>query len=97
MLLPADIVTPEGLPAGAAGKLLYLGLVAAVLGLTLIRSTLWRTIALVPVLYLAAIVWQNLMLPQPAVARFILMGALLVALMAYRPEGLFGRARVEVV
>jgi ABC-type branched-subunit amino acid transport system permease subunit len=97
VLVPVDLVGADGLPAGAAGRLLYLALVAAVLGLTLIRSTLWRTILLVPVLYLAATVWQNLMLPQPAVSRFILMGALLVALMAYRPQGIFGRARVEIV
>lgn len=97
VLMPTDFVTQEGLPAGPAARITYLVLVAAVLGLTLIRSSLWRTVALVPVLYLAAIVWQNLMLPQPAVARFILMGALLVALMAYRPQGLFGRARVEIV
>lgn len=97
VLVPVDLVSADGLPAGATGRLLYLGLVAAVLGLTLIRNPLWRTIGLVPVLYFAAVVWQNLMLPQPAVARFILMGALLVALMAYRPQGLFGKARVEVV
>jgi branched-chain amino acid transport system permease protein len=97
VLVPADFVTEEGLPAGAAARLTYLAFVASVLVLTLIRSSLWRTVAFVPVLYLGAVVWQNLMLPQPAVARFILMGALLVALMAYRPQGLFGRARVEIV
>lgn len=97
VLMPVDIVTAEGVSSGAAGRLLYLALVASALGLTLIRSTLWRTLALVPVLYLAAVVWQNLMLPQPAVARFILMGALLVGLMAYRPQGIFGKPRVEIV
>ncbi|GIU95874.1 MAG: hypothetical protein KatS3mg012_2331 [Gaiellaceae bacterium] len=97
VLMPADFVTEEGLPAGAAARITYLLFVASVLALTLIRSSLWRTVAFVPVLYLAAVVWQNLMLPQPAVARFILMGALLVALMAYRPQGLFGKARVEIV
>jgi len=71
--------------------------VAAVLGLTLVRSRLWRSIGVVPVLYLAACVWENLLLAQPAVARFVLIGAMLVALMAYRPQGLFGRQRVEIV
>jgi ABC-type branched-subunit amino acid transport system permease subunit len=75
----------------------YLGLVAAVLGLTLVRSRLWRAVGLVPVLYLAACVWENLLLAQPAVARFVLIGALLVGLMAYRPQGLFGRQRVEIL
>ncbi len=48
-------------------------------------------------LYLAAVVWENLLLPQPAVARYVLIGALLVGLMASRPQGLFGKLRVEIV
>jgi len=71
--------------------------VAAILALTLVRSRLWRAVGLVPVLYLAACVWENLLLAQPATARFILIGAMLVGLMAFRPQGLFGRQRVEVV
>jgi ABC-type branched-subunit amino acid transport system permease subunit len=96
VLLPADFVSADGLPAGAFARISYLVFVASVLGLTLIRSSHWRTGALVPVLYFAACIWENLMLSQPAVARFVLMGALLVGLMAYRPQGLFGRARVEI-
>jgi branched-chain amino acid transport system permease protein len=96
VLLPVDFVSADGLPAGAFARISYLVFVAAVLGLTLIRSSRWRTIALVPVLYFAACIWENLLLSQPAVARFVLMGALLVGLMAYRPQGLFGRARVEI-
>jgi len=96
VLLPDGLVTPEGLPAGALGRLAYVGLVAAVLGLTLVRSALWRSVGLVPVLYLAACVWENLLLPQPAVARFVLLGAMLVVLMAARPQGLFGKQRVEI-
>jgi branched-chain amino acid transport system permease protein len=97
VLLPESLVTADGLPAGAAGRLLYLALVAGVLALTLVRSPLWRAVGLVPVLYLTAVVWENLMLPQPAVARYILIGAMLVALMALRPQGLFGKQRVEIV
>ena len=96
VLLPVDIVTPDGLPTGALGRLAYIGLVAAILGLTLIRSHLWRAVALVPTLYLAACVWENLLVAQPAVSRFILIGAMLVALMAVRPQGLFGKQRVEI-
>ena len=97
VLLPEGAVGPDGLPAGALARLAYIGLVAAVLGLTLIRSQIWRGVALVPTLYLAACVWQNVLLAQPAVARFILIGAMLVALMALRPQGIFGRQRVEIV
>ena len=97
VLLPANVVTPDGLPIGATARVAYIGLVAAILALTLVRSPLWRSVGLVPVLYLAACVWENLMLAQPAVARFILIGAMLVALMAVRPQGLLGRQRVEIV
>jgi branched-chain amino acid transport system permease protein len=97
VLLPEGAIGPDGLPGGALARLAYLGLIAAVLGLTLVRSRLWRSIGVVPVLYLAACVWENLLLAQPAVARFVLIGAMLVALMAYRPQGLFGKQRVEIV
>ena len=97
VLLPEDIVTEDGLPTGWVGRLAYIGLVGAVLGLTLVRNRIWRLVGLVPVLYLAACVWANLLIAQPAVARYVLIGALLVGLMAYRPEGLFGKQRVEIV
>ena len=97
LLLPVDIVTPDGLPTGWMGRVAYIGLVAAALGLTLVRSRVWQLVGLVPVLYLAACVWANLLLANAAVARFVLIGAMLVALMAYRPEGLFGKQRVEIV
>jgi ABC-type branched-subunit amino acid transport system permease subunit len=97
VLLPENIVTADGLPTGALGRLAYIGLVAAILALTLVRSRLWRAVGLVPVLYLAACVWENLLVAQPAVARFVLIGAMLVALMAVRPQGLLGKQRVEIV
>jgi branched-chain amino acid transport system permease protein len=72
-------------------------LIGALLGLTLIKG-LWRTVALVPTIYLAVFVWENLLIQQTAGAtRFILLGALLVVLMNARPQGLFGTARVEIV
>ena len=97
VLLPQGAVGEDGLPAGAFARLAYVGLVAAILGLTLIRNPLVRAAALVPVLYLAACVWENILVAQPAVARFLLIGAMLVALMAVRPQGIFGRQRVEIV
>jgi ABC-type branched-subunit amino acid transport system permease subunit len=88
VLIPAS---PDGL-----AKVAYLVLVAGALALTVLHGW-WRTIAFVPVLYLAACVWENVMVVQPSVARYILIGAMLVALMASRPQGLFGTARVEIV
>jgi hypothetical protein len=74
----------------------YVSLVVAILALTQLRGWL-RTVALVPVLYLAAIVWENSFVEQPAVARWILFGSLLIALMSVRPQGLLGTPRVEIV
>jgi ABC-type branched-subunit amino acid transport system permease subunit len=67
-----------------------------VLGLTLVRG-LVRTVLLVPVLYLAAFVWENVMLVKPEPTRYIVLGVILVALMILRPNGLLGERRVEIV
>jgi ABC-type branched-subunit amino acid transport system permease subunit len=86
------------LPAspGNAAKYAYLALVAALILVTRLRG--WpRLVALAPVLYLAAFVWENLLVQQPAVTRLVLFGALLVVLMQVRPQGLLGTARVEIV
>jgi hypothetical protein len=63
--------------------------------LTQIRGV-WRTVLIVPTLYVAAFIWENVLVGNPSVARLILLGALLIALMNARPQGLFGTARVEI-
>ena len=57
----------------------------------------WRWVVLVPTLYLAAFVWENVMSAQPDVTRFVLLGAMLVGVMVTRPSGLLGERRVEIV
>jgi branched-chain amino acid transport system permease protein len=88
------VVLPEHL--GSAAKYAYVGLVVAVVAVTRLAGW-WRTVVLIPVLYLTAFVWENLLIEQPAVARLIIFGALLVAIMQVRPQGLLGTARVEIV
>jgi ABC-type branched-subunit amino acid transport system permease subunit len=75
----------------------YVILIAAILLVT--RLDGWRRlVALVPTLYLAAVVWENLLIQQTAGAtRLILLGALLVGLMNARPQGLLGTPRVEII
>jgi ABC-type branched-subunit amino acid transport system permease subunit len=81
---------------GRLGSWAYIALVVAILILTQLRA--WhRTVFIVPVVYLGAIVWENSFVEQPAVARWILFGALLVGLMTVRPQGLLGTPRVEIV
>jgi ABC-type branched-subunit amino acid transport system permease subunit len=63
---------------------------------TMLRDRL-RLVALVPTLYLAAFVWENVMLSKPEPARYIVLGAILIALMIQRPNGLLGERRVEIV
>ncbi len=77
------------------GSYAYGVLVAGVLGLTLVRGPL-RKILLVPLIYLAAFVWENELVLNPAVTALIMLGALLVALMILRPTGLLGKERVEI-
>ena len=57
----------------------------------------WRTAALVPTLYLTALAWENLLADNGGVTAYLLFGAMLVGLMAKRPQGLLGKAQVEIV
>jgi branched-chain amino acid transport system permease protein len=87
------VVIPQGHPN--FGNVAYVALVVAVLVLTQLRPSV-RLFALPSVAYLAAIVWETSFVQQPAVARWILFGALLVVLMIVRPQGLRGTPRVEI-
>jgi ABC-type branched-subunit amino acid transport system permease subunit len=58
----------------------------------------WTRFALlVPTIYLLAFVWETRLAAEPSVTRLLFFGAILVILMTYRPQGLFGTPRVEVV
>jgi branched-chain amino acid transport system permease protein len=74
----------------------YLALIVLVLAVTRIRGWL-QTALLIPTVYLTAVVWETSFVEEPAVARWILFGALLVFLMTVRPQGLLGTPRVEIV
>ena len=81
---------------GTLGDYAYLALVVTVVVVSQVRGW-WRTLAVIPALYLVAVVWENLLVHQPSVTRLILFGVLLIALMMARPQGLLGTPRVEVV
>jgi hypothetical protein len=82
--------------AGWVKPVSYVGLVAAVLMLTLVRGRA-RLVLLVPVLVLASFVWENVMLADPASTRYVVLGAILIATMIARPAGILGERRVEIV
>ncbi len=89
------VVVPAHL-AGWVPAVSYLGLIAVALSLTLVpRRT--RLVLLVPTLYLAAFVWENVMLVYPEPTRYIVLGVILIALMILRPNGLLGEKRVEII
>ena len=92
----ADWVIVPARLAEWVGPVTYISLVALALLLTLVSGWV-RVVLLVPTLYLASFVWENVMLPQPEATRYIVLGALLVAMMIARPQGLLGEKRVEIV
>ena len=89
VIVPSDV-------AGWIAPVSYIGLIALTLLLTLLRGWV-RYAVLIPTLYLAAFVWENVMLAKPEPTRFIVLGALLIALMIARPNGILGERRVEIV
>jgi len=89
------VVAPESLARWVA-PVSYIGVIVAALVVTALRGRA-RLIALVPTLYLAAFVWENVMLSKPEPARFIVLGLILIVLMILRPNGLLGERRVEIV
>lgn len=79
------------------GGFAFVALIAGAVLVTQLKGVR-RWVALVPVLYLAAFVWENRLIQEVAGATpLILLGALLVVLMNARPQGMFGTARVEIV
>ncbi|MCZ7589969.1 MAG: branched-chain amino acid ABC transporter permease [Gaiella sp.] len=89
------VIVPTQLASWIA-PVTYIGLIALVLMLSLLHG--WVRIAvLVPTLYLAAFVWENVMLAKPEPTRYVVLGAILVAVMIVRPNGLLGERRVEIV
>jgi ABC-type branched-subunit amino acid transport system permease subunit len=74
----------------------YVVLIGLIMVATQLRG-IWRSVILVPILYLASFTWENrLIFEVSGATRLILLGALLVVLMNARPQGLLGTARVEI-
>jgi ABC-type branched-subunit amino acid transport system permease subunit len=93
LVLPANTYT---VPNYQIGNYAFVILVALALTLTVVRG--WARYALlVPTIWAAAFVWENRLVEEAPTTRPLLLGAILIVLMAARPEGLFGTPRVEVV
>src|SRR5262245_22274114 len=79
------------------GNIAFLVVVALLMAVSRVSRPNMRFGLLIPTLYLLAFVWETRLAGQPSVTRLLFFGAILVLLMTYRPHGLFGKPRVEVV
>jgi branched-chain amino acid transport system permease protein len=78
------------------GNICFVALLCMVVVLAQVHHR-WRTILLIPTLYLAACTWEARLSQVPAITRLLLLGAILIVVMAWRPSGLLGSRRVEIV
>ncbi|HEV8155893.1 MAG TPA: branched-chain amino acid ABC transporter permease [Gaiellales bacterium] len=78
-----------------AGNVGFVVLVCLAIALVQVKGR-WRTILLVPTIYLAAFVWETRLVVEPSITRQLMIGAILIVMMIARPQGLLGQRRVEV-
>ena len=89
-------IVPHLERSASFGNVAFLATVAG--GLTLTTMTArWRPIIGGVVAYLGMLAWENRLAEQGSITRQLLVGAALVAIMASRPQGIFGTKRVEVL
>jgi branched-chain amino acid transport system permease protein len=79
------------------GNIAFFVVVVLLMAVSRLRRPDLRFALLVPTLYLLAFVWETRLAAEPSVTRLLFFGAILVLLMTYRPHGLFGKPRVEVI
>jgi branched-chain amino acid transport system permease protein len=85
-------------PSDAAtfGNILFVFLICLIVAIIRLRGV-WRLVAIVPTVYLAACCWESRLSVNPAITTQIMIGAILIVTMAARPNGLLGKRQVEVV
>jgi ABC-type branched-subunit amino acid transport system permease subunit len=88
VIVPANPQIP-----GNYGFVLLVGMLIAVVQ----AKGRWRTILLVPTIYLASFVWETRLVVEPSITRQLMIGAILIVMMNARPQGLLGAKRVETV
>lgn len=83
-----------------SGALLGQIALAGVLGLVVVLAYVGirgLVILMPPLLYLAAVAWENVLVENPSITRLILVGVILIMLVNARPQGLLGTSRVEII
>jgi len=89
-------MVPHLVQSVAFGNVAFLALIAGGLALTLTPRP-WRPAAGGVVAYVGMLAWENRLAEQGSITRQLLVGAVLVAIMASRPQGMFGTKRVELL
>jgi len=82
--------------ARPVGNIAFVLALSLLLGAYRLKGTA-RRVMLVPALYTLAFVWETRLVEEPSVTRMLIFGALLVLVMNYRPQGLFGSRWVQKV
>jgi branched-chain amino acid transport system permease protein len=77
-------------------NIVYIALVLMIIVTASLKGW-WRLAALVPTLYLTVLAWENLLGNSGGITAYLLFGVMLIGLMAKRPQGLLGKASVEIV
>jgi branched-chain amino acid transport system permease protein len=80
--------------AEVAGNVGFVLLVVMLIALVQVGGR-WRTLLLVPTVYLASFVWETRLAAEPSITRQLMIGAILIVMMNSRPQGLLGILRVE--
>jgi branched-chain amino acid transport system permease protein len=80
----------------APGNIGFVILVVALIALVQLHGR-WRTLLIVPTVYLAVCVWEARLVAEPSITRQLLIGAILIVMMNARPQGLLGSRRVEII
>ncbi len=88
VIVPANPQTP--------GNWGFVALIVMLIALVQ-AGTRWRTILMVPTIYLASFVWETRLVVEPSITRQLLIGAILIVMMNARPQGLLGQRRVEAL
>jgi ABC-type branched-subunit amino acid transport system permease subunit len=86
VIVPANPAIP--------GNYGFVALICLLVALVQVKGR-WRTILMVPTLWLAAFTWESRLIVESQVTRQIMIGAILIVMMNARPQGLLGARRVE--
>ena len=88
------VIVPSG--SLTYGNILYAVLIVALVVLVRLKG-IWRLVAIVPTVYVAACCWEARLSIDPGITAQIMIGAILIVMMAARPQGLLGERRVEIL